>query len=731
MAEHYYAKSRFTIHGIGRWALAHGLRREPDVNAYPLIQGDQFPTNHEMWFSYESQIQLWSLLFRSSLYFEEKTMIRVCTILFCVFSITIVIPLRATAEIPDDDGTRQIGRQIDNFTLRDFRGKTHSLEEFQEDFLVVAFLGTECPLAKLYGPRLAELAGEFKDHSVGFVGINSNAQDSITEVAAYARRHGIAFPILKDVGNQVADQFGAVRTPEVFVLDRDRKVRYWGRIDDQYGIGYVRDAPRRRDLHIALTELVAGGDVTRPAEMSVGCHIGRVKQPQADSEVTYSNQIARILQKRCVECHRTGDIAPFDLTEYDEVVGWAEMIGEVVEEQRMPPWHASPEVGHFANDRRLTEDEKSLIYAWIEAGAPEGDPSDLPPPVEYVSGWQLTAEPDQVNYIQDEPFEVKAEGAIEYKYFRIDPGFQTDKWIKGVEVLPGNRAVVHHILVFTDSGEGSAQEFGGGVRGFLAGYVPGVRGAMFPEGMAKRIPAGAKLVFQVHYTPVGSVQHDRSKIGFVFADPEEVTYEVKTMGVFQPHIRIPPNEDNHREVTKSRIKKPVRLLALSPHMHLRGKSFRYQVQLPGQADWTTVLDIPSYDFNWQTNYQLAEPLELPADTYIKCVAAYDNSEENLNNPDPNKSVRWGDQTWDEMLIGYLDVAQEVGRDKRGQPEEASEGGKWRAEEFLLQLDKDDDNRLSENELPPRLRRIFKLADADKDEVLNTDEVYTAFRMFLR
>ena len=172
-----------------------------------------------------------------------------------------------------------------------------------------------------------------------------------------------------------------------------------------------------------------------------------------------------------------------------------------------------------------------------------------------------------------------------------------------------DRAVVHHILVFTDSPGGSAQDFGGGVRGFLAGYVPECGAAMLPDGMAKRIPAGSKLVFQVHYTPVGSVQHDRSKIGFVFADPEEVKREVKTIGVFQPRIRIPANANNHREVTKLRIAEPVQLLGLTVHMHLRGKSFRYQVKLPGEADWTTVLDIPKYDFNWQTNYQLAEPLK--------------------------------------------------------------------------------------------------------------------------
>ena len=217
----------------------------------------------------------------------------------------------------------------------------------------------------------------------------------------------------------------------------------------------------------------------------------------------------------------------------------------------------------------------------------------------------------------------------------------------------------------------------------------------------------------------------------MFADPEEVEYEVKTIGVFQPRIRIPQHADNHREVTKTRIAQSVRLLGLTPHMHLRGKSFEFQIKLPGQADWTTLLDVPKYDFNWQTNYQLSEPLQLPADTYVKCIAAYDNSESNLNNPDPNDTVRWGDQTWEEMLIGYLDVAKEVTPGELGQRLKPSEVGQLRAEELLLQLDKDDDNRLSENELPIRLRRMFKLADADKDATLDTEEVYKAFGIFLR
>jgi len=251
------------------------------------------------------------------------------------------------------------GQPLTGFELKDFRGKLHRMEDFADSgFLVVAFLGTECPLAKLYSPRLVELHDNYQSRGVAFVAISSNVQDSITELAAYARIHNIGFPVLKDLGNRVADELGAVRTPEVFVLDQERKIRYRGRVDDQYGIGYIRDEPQRNDMAEALDELLSGKQVTVPATEAVGCHIGRVREPKVDAEVTYTNRIAGILQERCVECHRAGDIGPFALDDYDEVVGWAEMIEEVVREERMPPWHAHPDFGRFSNDRRMSDEEK-------------------------------------------------------------------------------------------------------------------------------------------------------------------------------------------------------------------------------------------------------------------------------------------------------------------------------------------------------------------------------------
>ncbi len=319
-----------------------------------------------------------------------------------------------------------ITRKIDAFVARDFRGKETALADFADKRLVVvAFLGTECPLAKLYGPRLAELSNEYASRGVAFVGIDANRQDSVTEIGHYARLHHIDFPLLRDTGNTIADKFGAIRTPEVFVLDADRVIRYWGRVDDQFGfqgqgIAYQRNEPQRRDLEQALDELLSGNKVSQPVTLAQGCHIGRVKQATGENEVTYTKHVAKILNENCVAWHRSGQIGPFPLTNYDEVAGWAEMIREVVSEQRMPPWHADPKFGHFRNDARLSEEAKETLFKWVSAGAPEGDPRDLPPAPEFTEGWMIPA-PDQVLYMRDEPYEVPAQGTVEYQRFVVDP----------------------------------------------------------------------------------------------------------------------------------------------------------------------------------------------------------------------------------------------------------------------------------------------------------------------
>ncbi|MEX0711862.1 MAG: redoxin domain-containing protein [Pirellulales bacterium] len=557
---------------------------------------------------------------------------------------------RATNESRPDSPPSEpvIGRRMGDFSLRDFRGKTHALADYAESKVVVlAFTGCQCPLARLYSPRLAQLAEEFSPRQVTFLAINSNRQDSLTELGTYARIHGLEFPVLKDAGNELADQVGAVRTPEVFVLDQQRVVRYRGRIDDQFAVGIKRAAVSRRDLAEAIDELLAGKEVSVPETPAEGCFIGRADKRQATGDVTYSNQVARLLEARCVRCHRPGEIAPFPLTSYDEVVGWADTIREVVQQGRMPPWFADPAHGNFANDARLSDEEKQLVYQWVDGGCPEGDRAQLPEPNEYIEGWQIP-EPDQVVYLGDEPVSVQAEGVVAYQYYVVDPGFTEDRWLRAAEARPDNRSVVHHIVAFFIP---PGAKLGSGIRGAMVGYAPGMPPVRYPAGAAQFIAAGSKMVFQMHYTPNGSEQKDRSYVGLVFADPATVTQRVRGGMIPNRSFEIPPGADNHEVRSEQRLTRDLRLLTLTPHMHLRGKSFRYEAEYPdGRRE--ILLDIPRYDFNWQLRYELAEPKLLPEGTLLLCTAHFDNSQGNPSNPDPTQTVRWGDQTFEEMMIGY-------------------------------------------------------------------------------
>jgi peroxiredoxin len=572
-------------------------------------------------------------------------------------SVCVLISLVALAPFVAPAAASPLGGRAPEFRLADSAGKVHSLADMKDArYVVVVFLGTECPLARLYAPRLNRLAAEYANKHVQFVGIVSNLQDTPEEIAEYVRDHDVAFPVLVDPNNLVADQFQAVRTPEVFVLDGGRVVRYHGRIDGQYLPGVQKTNNPRRDLAEALDELLAGREVSQGDVEAVGCFIGRVTKPEG-GDVTYSREIARIFQNRCVECHREGEIGPFALTSYDEALGWGETIREVVVDQgRMPPWFADPAIGHFINDARLSDEEKRQISAWVDAGCPEGDPQDLPEPRVFADGWNIP-EPDLVLKMSEKPFQVPAEGVVDYKHIEIDPQFTEDQWMVACEARPGNRSVVHHILVFLRSPEGELELLRGSL---LAAYAPGSPPRICDPGMAKRIRAGSKIIFQMHYTPNGKPQEDISVLGLKFCDAAQVKQEVESGFAINLAFVIPPGVPDHKITARHHFKDDRLLLGLTPHMHMRGKSFRYEAIYPdGRRE--VLLDVPRWDFNWQIDYLLAEPKLMPAGSSLYCEARYDNSPDSPTNPDPTKWVKFGEQTWDEMMIGWFTTATLPGR----------------------------------------------------------------------
>ena len=369
--------------------------------------------------------------------------------------------------------------------------------------------------------------------------------------------------------------------------------------------------------------------------------------------VTFTKDVAPIVYRRCASCHRPTQMAPMSLLTYEEARPWAKSIKQRVVRREMPPWFADPAHGSFANDASLPQKEIDTIVEWVDRGAPKGDERDLPPPPTFTEGWSI-GEPDVVFAIPE--YNVPADGVIPYLYFTVPTNFTTDTWIAGLEIRPGNRQVVHHVIVSVlEPGREPPPQGGtrGGVdvvRNQLAGTTPNKPGHMYPAGTGKLVKAGSNLVFQMHYTSIGKPVTDRTSIGLKFAKTPPAK-QVRTGMALNTRFVLPPGEPNHEVRSAVTLAEDVELLSLTPHMHFRGKDFTYTAVYPdGRSE--ILLRVPNYDFNWQLSYVLAKPLTLPKGTSIECVAHFDNSSRNPANPDPKAEVRWGDQTWEEMMIGF-------------------------------------------------------------------------------
>jgi thiol-disulfide isomerase/thioredoxin/mono/diheme cytochrome c family protein len=562
--------------------------------------------------------------------------------------------------------------------------------------VVVLFLGTECPVNNAYVPVLAALHQRYSTRGVAFVAVNSNQQDDAADVARHAREFGIPFPVLKDAGAAVADHFRAERVPEAFVLDGSLTVRYRGRIDDQFGKGVKRPRAGRNDLAEAIDDVLGGKTVARPVTEVVGCPISRPARPKGAAPdgpaVTYDKQVARILQDHCQMCHRPGEAGPFKLLTYRDAEAWAGAIREAVSEGRMPPWHADPAHGRFANDRRLSEVDRRALLAWVDQGCPQGDAADLPPPRRHTPGWGI-GPPDEVITI-NKAIAVPAQaprGGVPYKYVLAGRPFAEERWVRAAEVRPGNRGLVHHINVYVlrpgreplPEGDELDERLGKALfedpsadklRDIpeMASYAPGDQLFELPAGMAKRIPKGSRLVFEMHYVPNGKACTDRSCVGLVYAK-EPPRHEVFGGLAVNWAFVILPHTRDQRVTATARFDQDSVVLSLSPHMHLRGKSFEFCLVLPdGKRE--TLLSVPQYDFSWQTNYILAEPRRVPKGSQLECTAHFDNSSANPNNPNPGAFVIWGDQSWDEMMLGYFDYYH---ADLNGPPRPQAPRGKER------------------------------------------------------
>lgn len=611
------------------------------------------------------------------------------------------------------------GRKFDLSTCKNFRAT------------VIALTSTSCPICKKYVPSLAQIEKQFTSKNIQFCFLNSIASDKTEDIKAVIKTNGLSGPYLHDQDESLAHSLKVHTTAEVFVFDSAQTLVYRGAVDDQFGLGYTLAKPRNNFLIDALNSMVSGKEISTPATTAPGCDLWSETESQTESksvDVTYHNQVARIVQNNCVHCHREKGLAPFSLETADDIISHAGMIKTVVENGTMPPWFAAKEkTSRWANDSSLTPSNKENLLSWLSSDRNLGDTANAPLPKVFKDEWNIGT-PDRVFEIPS-GIKIQATGQMPYKYAVVKKTIEKDTWIKAVEIRPTDPSVVHHVLVFArQPGDRNID----GTSGFFAAYVPGNSYQIYPEGFAKKLPAGSNLVFQLHYTPNGKRTVDQTKIGLKFFNgiPK---HAVRNVGIAKIERRrdrdrdrdileIPAGAENHEEKKSFSINSDVKLLSFLPHMHVRGKAFRYELVTGGKRE--ILLDVPRYDFNWQLEYRLMEPKMVKQGSAIEITAWYDNSENNPANPDPEETVYWGDQTDDEMMLGYVEYYRPNEKITAAKTN-ASASDNASLTRVFKNFDKDGDGKVTRDEL--RQPKRFNALNRNGDDHLTLEEVLKSSR----
>ena len=467
-------------------------------------------------------------------------------------------------------------------------------------------------------------------------------------MAAQAIEFDAAFPFVKDFDYSCVKSLGVSRTPEVVVLNSEQRLVYRGRIDDQFRLGGSRSEPTRRDLEEALNELLDDRAVSVAETPVDGCLITMPDPIDNDGPVpTFHKDVAPILNRRCVECHREKAAAPFSLASYSDAKAHAEMLAEVVIDQRMPPWFANPKHGTFQNDPSLTRDERETLVRWVKLGRKEGDPREAAESPKWpTSSWRI-GEPDLVVTMVDE-HEIPATGVVSYRRLLLPYLFLNDTWLEAVEIRPDNPSVVHHCNMAYVTTKGAGHDT------FITGHVPGGQPmdlGRFNKGVAFLIPRFSGLGLEIHYTTTGKEERCRISIGFRY--PRQTVHKRLGHFLLDPRrIQIEPGHGAFPIHASHTLRQDITLLGLFSHMHVRGKDMTFYAERPDQSR-ETLLQIPNYNFEWQLGYEIAPGLKrFPMGTRIEAIAHYDNSTFNPYNPDPKRTVPYGLQTYDEMFNGY-------------------------------------------------------------------------------
>lgn len=613
----------------------------------------------------------------------------------------------------------------ENFRLIDHRGSSHELYYHADaPAVVIMTQGNGCPIVRGAMPEFRRLRDAYADAGVQFLLMNSNLQDSRAEVLAEAEEYGFDIPVLMDEQQLIGESFGVDRTAEVFVMDPAQgfKIVYHGPMDDRLTYERQKAEPQNRYLDEVLASMVAGEPVTTEAPaLTPGCLVnfpGR-KRRAMHADISYADEIAPILQSKCVECHQEGGIGPWAMTDYETIVGWAPMMRQVIRTDRMPPWHADPHIGEWKNDRSLSPDQIKTLVHWIEAGAPRGDGPDPLAALDLKAPEWPLGEPDLVLKLPAQ--KVPATGVVDYTYPVIENPLADDKWIRATTVKVGSRETVHHVL------SGYIPEMPADGKGYASrwvthtgGYAVGAESNVQPEGSGSPLPAGGVIGFQMHYTPYGKEVVDETEIGFYFHDetPELIN---RNSTVIDVSIVIPPNEANHLETAYVEFPEDAVLIDIFPHAHYRGRSSATRIRYP-DGEEKMLISLPRYDFNWQRAYEFAEPVEVPKGSLLITDTYYDNSAANPANPDPDITVVWGEQSYEEML--YTNFVYrwkgETSSDRKDDYTARLEAGR-----MFGAMDDDRDGILKKAELRGvlgnEIGKSFDAMDFDGDGVLTLQE----------
>jgi peroxiredoxin len=586
-------------------------------------------------------------------------------------------------EVPDSAVTEP--RRVRDFALRDVAGNLHTPAEWREARAVVLFfLGTECPVSNAYAPEMEATAQSYAPRGVAFFGVHPDPDVTAEAAARHAAEYRLGFPVLLDPGQVVAGQAGVSVTPEAVVMTPEGYVVYSGRIDDRYSAeGRRADAARVHDLADALDAALADEMPAVARAEPFGCPLPPLRAAgsvsvfgsEDDRPVTFTKDVAPILWNHCAGCHRPGEVAPFSLLTYKDAAKRAEFLKRVTASRRMPPWRAAPGYGHFLDDLRLNDRQVETLARWADAGAPEGDPADLPPPPEFPTpeSWALGA-PDLV-VTTPEPFAVPAGGEDVYRAFVVPVPLDRAKTVVAAEFRPGNRKVVHHARVFIDdegdefvrrdeADPGPGFRSGGGVtipRPGLTEWVPGVTPRRWPEGCGKVLGPRSRLIILVHYHPSGKPETDRSSLALYLRD-EPPTRLMTSVPLWTTRIDIPPGASRHEVEVFATLPADVHAFAVMPHGHYLMRDIQLNARLP-DGTVRPLLRVDDWDFNWQGSYRYVKPIKLPRGTTLHAVAHYDNSTANPSNPSsPPRRVRFGEGSTDEMFGCFLHVIADTPAD---------------------------------------------------------------------